>query len=201
MASFGRDAGRVFGFDVKATDRRGAENGRSSIANVFVTLPSLISRPKKNTLAISIIKLYILLADWIVKVMKSRSIRLKKIQTSNVNFIQLFFIYLFIRAWYLSKGVHPGWSEASGDGGWSKTDGRWAATWEYHRVSSSISIFGSIFGIERDKYPSVLYKLTRDQDHCNVSGIYLHIFISCKNFNSISGYCTTWRVSTFEWGN
>ncbi|XP_067214901.1 cadherin-89D [Linepithema humile] len=36
VTSFGRDAGRVFGFDVKATDRRGAENGRSSIANVFV---------------------------------------------------------------------------------------------------------------------------------------------------------------------
>ncbi|KAK2588583.1 hypothetical protein KPH14_006357 [Odynerus spinipes] len=36
VASFARDAGRVFGFDVKATDRRGAENGRSSIANVFV---------------------------------------------------------------------------------------------------------------------------------------------------------------------
>ncbi|XP_054013021.1 cadherin-89D [Hylaeus anthracinus] len=36
VASFGRDAGRVFGFDVKATDRRGADNGRSSIANVFV---------------------------------------------------------------------------------------------------------------------------------------------------------------------
>ncbi|KAF7386894.1 hypothetical protein HZH66_011346 [Vespula vulgaris] len=36
VASFTRDAGRVFGFDVKATDRRGAENGRSGIANVFV---------------------------------------------------------------------------------------------------------------------------------------------------------------------
>ncbi|XP_072758851.1 cadherin-89D isoform X2 [Anoplolepis gracilipes] len=36
VASFGRDAGRVFGFDVKATDRQGAESGRSSIANVFV---------------------------------------------------------------------------------------------------------------------------------------------------------------------
>ncbi|XP_018361835.1 PREDICTED: cadherin-89D isoform X2 [Trachymyrmex cornetzi] len=36
VASFGRDAGRVFGFDVKATDRQGAENGRSSITNVFV---------------------------------------------------------------------------------------------------------------------------------------------------------------------
>ncbi|XP_018054160.1 PREDICTED: cadherin-89D [Atta colombica] len=36
VASFGRDADRVFGFDVKATDRQGAENGRSSITNVFV---------------------------------------------------------------------------------------------------------------------------------------------------------------------
>ncbi|XP_011302069.1 cadherin-89D [Fopius arisanus] len=36
VASFSRDAGRVFGFDVKATDRGGADNGRSSIANVFV---------------------------------------------------------------------------------------------------------------------------------------------------------------------
>ncbi|EZA48060.1 Cadherin-89D [Ooceraea biroi] len=36
VTSFGRDAGRVFGFDVKATDRQGAENGRSSIVNVFV---------------------------------------------------------------------------------------------------------------------------------------------------------------------
>ncbi|KAG7190894.1 hypothetical protein KM043_006955 [Ampulex compressa] len=36
VASFGRDAGRVFGFDVKATDRRGDESGRSSITNVFV---------------------------------------------------------------------------------------------------------------------------------------------------------------------
>ncbi|XP_047360551.1 cadherin-89D isoform X2 [Vespa velutina] len=36
VASFTRDAGRVFGFDVKATDRRGSENGRSGIANVFV---------------------------------------------------------------------------------------------------------------------------------------------------------------------
>ncbi|XP_043486385.1 cadherin-89D [Polistes fuscatus] len=36
VASFARDSGRVFGFDVKATDRLGAENGRSGIANVFV---------------------------------------------------------------------------------------------------------------------------------------------------------------------
>ncbi|XP_045496729.1 cadherin-89D isoform X1 [Colias croceus] len=34
--SFVRDAGRVLGFDVKATDRRGADDGRSAIANVFV---------------------------------------------------------------------------------------------------------------------------------------------------------------------
>ncbi|XP_065157447.1 cadherin-89D isoform X2 [Atheta coriaria] len=36
IASFARDAGKVFGFDVKATDRRGADDGASSIANVFV---------------------------------------------------------------------------------------------------------------------------------------------------------------------
>ncbi|XP_047517849.1 cadherin-89D [Pieris napi] len=34
--SFARDAGRVIGFDVKATDRKGADDGRSAIANVFV---------------------------------------------------------------------------------------------------------------------------------------------------------------------
>lgn len=37
VVSFARDAGRVFGFDVKATDRRGADDGKSSIANVFVS--------------------------------------------------------------------------------------------------------------------------------------------------------------------
>ncbi|CAD6233777.1 GSCOCG00007273001-RA-CDS [Cotesia congregata] len=36
VASFTREAGRVFGFDVKATDCRGSDNGRSTIANVFV---------------------------------------------------------------------------------------------------------------------------------------------------------------------
>nr|CAD7198728.1 unnamed protein product [Timema douglasi] len=36
IVSFSRDAGRVFGFDVKATDKRGADDGRSSITNVFV---------------------------------------------------------------------------------------------------------------------------------------------------------------------
>lgn len=34
---------RVYGFDVKATDRKGAENGRSSIVNVFVSSIFLLS--------------------------------------------------------------------------------------------------------------------------------------------------------------
>lgn len=37
VAAFSRDAGRVFGFDVKATDKRGADDGKSAIANVFVS--------------------------------------------------------------------------------------------------------------------------------------------------------------------
>lgn len=37
IVSFMKDAGKVFGFDVKAVDRRGADDGRSSIANVFVS--------------------------------------------------------------------------------------------------------------------------------------------------------------------
>lgn len=36
VAAFHKDAGRVFGFDVKATDKRGADDGKSAIANVFV---------------------------------------------------------------------------------------------------------------------------------------------------------------------
>ncbi|XP_018326516.1 cadherin-89D [Agrilus planipennis] len=36
LASFESDSGKVFGFDVKAMDRRGADDGKSSIANVFV---------------------------------------------------------------------------------------------------------------------------------------------------------------------
>ncbi|KAJ8719256.1 hypothetical protein PYW07_016812 [Mythimna separata] len=36
VAALTRDAGRVFGFDVKATDKRGADDGKSAIANVFV---------------------------------------------------------------------------------------------------------------------------------------------------------------------
>lgn len=36
VAALARDAGRVFGFDVKATDKKGADDGKSAIANVFV---------------------------------------------------------------------------------------------------------------------------------------------------------------------
>ncbi|XP_028176911.1 cadherin-89D [Ostrinia furnacalis] len=36
VGSLVRDSGRVFGFDVKATDKRGADDGKSAIANVFV---------------------------------------------------------------------------------------------------------------------------------------------------------------------
>lgn len=38
VASLTRDAGRVFGFDVKATDKKGADDGKSAIANVFVSI-------------------------------------------------------------------------------------------------------------------------------------------------------------------
>lgn len=38
IVSFLKDAGKVYGFDVKAVDRKGAENGRSSFANVFVSI-------------------------------------------------------------------------------------------------------------------------------------------------------------------
>lgn len=37
-----RDNQRVFGFDVKATDRQGAENGKSSIVNVLVSILPII---------------------------------------------------------------------------------------------------------------------------------------------------------------
>ncbi|KRT84259.1 Cadherin, partial [Oryctes borbonicus] len=36
VSNFIKDAGKIYGFDVKATDRKGADDGRSSIANVFV---------------------------------------------------------------------------------------------------------------------------------------------------------------------
>lgn len=38
IVSFGRDAGCVYGFDVKATDKRGADDGKSAITNVFVSV-------------------------------------------------------------------------------------------------------------------------------------------------------------------
>lgn len=38
IANFARDAGKVYGFDVKATDRKGADDGKSSITNVFVSI-------------------------------------------------------------------------------------------------------------------------------------------------------------------
>lgn len=42
IAAFARDAGRVYGFDVKATDRKGADDGKSAIANVFVSIKNQI---------------------------------------------------------------------------------------------------------------------------------------------------------------
>jgi len=38
IVSFAYDAGRVYGFDVKATDKRGADDGKSAITNVFVSV-------------------------------------------------------------------------------------------------------------------------------------------------------------------
>lgn len=37
VVSFAKDVGKVYGFDVRAVDRRGADNGRSAISNVFVS--------------------------------------------------------------------------------------------------------------------------------------------------------------------
>lgn len=37
MVTFALDGGRIYGFDVKATDREGSENGHSAVANVFVS--------------------------------------------------------------------------------------------------------------------------------------------------------------------
>lgn len=47
VASLARDSGRVFGFDVKATDKRGADDGKSAIANVFVSSFVNLFRNKK----------------------------------------------------------------------------------------------------------------------------------------------------------
>lgn len=45
-ASVARDAGRVFGLDVKATDRGGADDGKSAIINLFVSsLAKFNNRP------------------------------------------------------------------------------------------------------------------------------------------------------------
>jgi len=38
IVSFANDAGHVYGFDVKATDKRGADDGKSAITNVFVSV-------------------------------------------------------------------------------------------------------------------------------------------------------------------
>lgn len=38
IVNFAYDAGRVYGFDVKATDKRGADDGKSAITNVFVSV-------------------------------------------------------------------------------------------------------------------------------------------------------------------
>jgi hypothetical protein len=44
ITSFTRDAGKVFGFDVRARDRRGAADGHSVIANVIVSILLISSR-------------------------------------------------------------------------------------------------------------------------------------------------------------
>lgn len=38
MGSLEEDEGRMFGFDVRATDQQGAPTGHSAIANVFVCI-------------------------------------------------------------------------------------------------------------------------------------------------------------------
>jgi Cadherin domain len=43
ITSFTRDAGKVFGFDVRARDRRGAADGHSVIANVIVSIFKFLS--------------------------------------------------------------------------------------------------------------------------------------------------------------
>lgn len=60
--SFLYNLGHVFGFDVKATDRAGGEDGKSTISNVFVSLsnPMNLGRvfsggEKKGTIYLSVI--------------------------------------------------------------------------------------------------------------------------------------------------
>jgi len=38
MVSFALEGGKLYGFDVKATDRNGSETGRSAVTNVFVSI-------------------------------------------------------------------------------------------------------------------------------------------------------------------
>lgn len=42
VAPFAREGGKVYGFDVKATDKKGADDGKSAIANVFVSKTIMI---------------------------------------------------------------------------------------------------------------------------------------------------------------
>lgn len=47
VVSFVKDAGKVYGFDVKAVDSAGSDYGRSSIANVFVSVKTFFFLFKK----------------------------------------------------------------------------------------------------------------------------------------------------------
>ena len=40
MVTFTLDGGKLYGFDVKATDREGSETGNSAVTNIFVSLSS-----------------------------------------------------------------------------------------------------------------------------------------------------------------
>ena len=49
VGTLAEDVGQMFGFDVRATDRDGDDDGRSAIANVFVSKSGRMSRAE-NTL-------------------------------------------------------------------------------------------------------------------------------------------------------
>lgn len=55
-----RDNQRVFGFDVKATDRQGAENGKSSIVNVLVNVFAPLRINEEITFSFSLRQVYVL---------------------------------------------------------------------------------------------------------------------------------------------
>lgn len=40
MVTFTLDGGKLYGFDVKATDREGSETGNSAVTNIFVCKPT-----------------------------------------------------------------------------------------------------------------------------------------------------------------